>query len=82
MKALEIFQGSDAEVTKAYYAQLATRGAAGELAVNLLRAQKASSRAKVYHASRIVASGINGRWRSLASFHAISKREHKRFEYC
>ncbi len=42
------FNGSDGERTKALYAELGGHGAAGELAVNLFRAAKSSSRAKVY----------------------------------
>jgi hypothetical protein len=40
--------GSDGEATKALYAKLEHYGTTGILAVNLLRAQKCSSRAKVY----------------------------------
>lgn len=46
--AIEIFMQSDGEVTKAYYAELEQRGPVGIIAVNLFRAQKTSSRAKVY----------------------------------
>lgn len=48
MKALEIFLGSDGELTKRYYAKLEKRGPLGLVALNLFRAQKCSSRAKVY----------------------------------
>jgi hypothetical protein len=62
MKALDVFLGSDAEVTKAYYAALAKRGPAGDVAVNLMRAQKCSTRAKKYR------GGIRGvgSYRSMA----------------
>jgi len=50
-----IYDGSDGEATKALYARLAAMGPAGELAVNLFRAQKSSSRAKVYR------GGVRGR---------------------
>ena len=43
-----VFHGSDGEATKALYARLAALGPAGELAANLLRAQKCSSQAKGY----------------------------------
>jgi hypothetical protein len=62
MRAREVFEGSDAEVTKAYYASLAKRGAAGDVAINLMRAQKYSTRAKRYR------GGIRGvgSFRSMA----------------
>lgn len=46
--AMEVFAGSDGEVTKAYYVALSAKGPIGEIAVNLFRAQKCSSRAKAY----------------------------------
>lgn len=62
MRAIEVFAGSDAEATKAYYATLLKRGPAGQVAVNLMRAQKCSSRAKLYR------GGIRGvgSFRSMA----------------
>ena len=48
MRAREVFEGSDAEITRAYYASLARRGPVGDVAVNLFRAQKCSTRAKRY----------------------------------
>lgn len=48
MKALEVYEGSDGELTKAYYKVLAQRGPIGIIAMNLFRAQKCSARAKVY----------------------------------
>lgn len=62
MRAIEIFEGSDSEITKAYYAVLATRGPAGDVAINLMRAQKCSTRAKRYR------GGIRGvgSYRSMA----------------
>lgn len=42
------YYGSDGEATKALYAKLEHYGTTGVLAVNLLRAMKCSSRAKVY----------------------------------
>jgi len=58
----EIFAGSDGGATKALYAQLMQRGPVGEIAVNLLRASKASERAKVYR------GGVRGEgsYRSMA----------------
>ena len=55
MKAWEIYTGSDGEATKQFYVALQARGAVGVVAVNLFRAQKASSRAKVYR------GGIRGK---------------------
>jgi hypothetical protein len=54
-RALEIFDTSDAVITRRYHAELESRGPLGVVAANLLRAQKASSRAKVYR------GGIAGR---------------------
>jgi hypothetical protein len=48
MNALEVYSGSDGELTKAYYAELESHGPIGILATNLFRAQKCSARAKVY----------------------------------
>jgi len=48
MRAREVFDGSDAQATKAYYAALEKRGPAGDVAANLFRAQKSSTRAKRY----------------------------------
>lgn len=43
-----IYQGSDGDLTRRLYARLDACGAAGDIAKNLLRASKSSSRAKVY----------------------------------
>lgn len=48
MNVREIFHGSDGEATKLLYAELEKRGPIGTIALNLFRAQKASTRAKVY----------------------------------
>jgi hypothetical protein len=48
MKAIEAFATSDGEVTKVFYAELLRRGPIGDLAVNLFRSQKKSTRAKAY----------------------------------
>lgn len=47
-RAIDIYQQSDGEVTRSYYAELERRGPVGIIALNLFRAQKCSSRAKVY----------------------------------
>jgi hypothetical protein len=52
MKAAAIFEQNAGHVTKAYYAELAKCGHAGELAVALFRCQKRSSAAKKYRGSR------------------------------
>lgn len=49
MNAAEVFNGSDAALTRRYHAALLERGAIGKIAMHLLRAQKASLRAKKYH---------------------------------
>lgn len=57
MKAIEVLKQNDGEVTKAYYAELNSRGPFGEIATALFRAQKRSSRAKDYR---------RGQWRRKA----------------
>jgi hypothetical protein len=57
MKAIEVYQGSDGEVTRAFYEDLYEHGAIGAVAVNLFRAQKCSARAKVYR------GGLRGKGR-------------------
>lgn len=48
-EVLEVYRGSNADATRALYARLEQEhGGLGVIAVNLLRAQKASERAKVY----------------------------------
>src|SRR3546814_12169543 len=44
--------GSNGDDTKGLYGRLSDLGPAGEVALNLFRAQKASSRAKVYRGRR------------------------------
>jgi len=48
MNAIEVYATSNGEITKRYYAELIKMGAIGEVAMNLFRAQKCSSRAKSY----------------------------------
>lgn len=55
MKALEVFAGSDGALTREYYSRLSLRGPIGEIAMNLFRAQKCSTRAKKYR------GGIRGK---------------------
>lgn len=45
---MQVYAGSNGEATKALYHRLAPLGPAGHVAMNLFRAHKASSRAKVY----------------------------------
>lgn len=55
MNAFEVFKSSDGELTKRYYAKLEACGPIGAVAVNLFRAQKCSTRAKLYR------GGVRGR---------------------
>lgn len=57
-----VYKSSDGAMTKQLYALLAKRGAAGEVAVELFRAQKCSERAKKYR------GGIRG----VGSFKAMA----------
>lgn len=57
-----VYKGSNGEATKAFYAQIETKGGVGILAVNLFRACKASERAKLYRGR---ARG-RGSYRSMA----------------
>lgn len=52
MKAAEVFKQNNGDVTKAYYAEMNSRGTTGQLAVALFRAQKRSSAAKTYRGGR------------------------------
>lgn len=45
---VRVYEGSDGDATKALYARLEALGPVGIVAVNLFRANKSSSRAKVY----------------------------------
>lgn len=45
---LDVFNGSDGDLTKRLYARLETYGPLGIIGLNLFRAQKNSTRAKVY----------------------------------
>lgn len=51
VRARLVFEGSDGEATKRYYALLQERGPIGFVAMNLFRAQKCSTRAKLYRGS-------------------------------
>lgn len=55
MNSASVYTGNDGELTKRYYALLKLSGPVGDVAVNLFRAQKCSSRAKKYR------GGIRGR---------------------
>ena len=48
MNAAQVYDGSDGSVTTTYYNDLRKFGPAGEVALNLFRAQKCSARAKKY----------------------------------
>lgn len=52
MKASEVFQQNNGDVTKSYYALLNGMGSTGELAVALFRAQKRSTAAKKYRGGK------------------------------
>lgn len=58
---IKVYEGSDGEATKALYTRLEQCGDGGRIAMNLFRAQKASSRAKVYRGGN-----ANGRYRDQA----------------
>lgn len=52
MRASYVFEQSNGDVTKAYYHRLGESGPAGRIAVALFRAQKTSTRAKLYRGRR------------------------------
>lgn len=58
MTVLEIYEGSNGDATKGLFNELQLLGPAGELAINLFRAQKASARAKVYRGGRRGFKGV------------------------
>lgn len=53
MNVIQIFEGSDGDLTKRLYAELESIGPVGQVAMNLFRAQKASTRAKVYRGGNL-----------------------------
>jgi len=55
ISAAAVYTGSNGDLTRQYYIELAQAGPIGEVALNLMRAQKCSSRAKVYR------GGVRGR---------------------
>lgn len=65
MKVRDIFNASDADATRALYAALERRGPIGVVAMNLLRARKASDRAKVYRGRRFVGAAYEKKAWSL-----------------
>lgn len=48
VRARVVYEASNGDATKSYYSKLQERGAAGIVAMNLFRAQKCSTRAKLY----------------------------------
>ena len=60
-RVMTVYLASDAEATRQLYADLAERGPAGELAVNLMRACKKSERAKVYRGQRFRSASYDGK---------------------
>ncbi len=48
MNALEVYAKSDGALTRQFYSELEKRGPLGVVALNLFRAQKCSTRAKLY----------------------------------
>lgn len=57
--AWDVFNGSDGRLTVAFYRRLQSVGPIGKIAMNLFRAQKTSSRAKVYRARKYTASSYD-----------------------
>jgi hypothetical protein len=70
VKVRDIFAASDADATRALYAALERRGPVGAIAMNLLRAQKASDRAKVYRGRRFVDAAYDKKAWSMAQLAA------------
>lgn len=61
VRAIDVYAGSNGDLTKRYYAELEKLGPVGIVAVNLFRAQKCSTRAKLYRGG-----DSNGRYRDQA----------------
>lgn len=66
MRAIDVYTQMDGQVTTRYYTILAQRGPAGKLALNLFRAQKCSSRAKVYKRRKYTAAAYDRKEWSMA----------------
>ncbi len=65
MKASHVYEQSDGKLTQRYYDELTKRGTLGIIAVNLFRAQKCSSRAKVYRGRRFKSAAYDRKQWSL-----------------
>jgi len=70
-QVLRVYEGSDGDATRALYARLAELGPAGQVAVNLLRAQKTSSRAKVYRGRRYKSAAYDTKQWSIGNLSKI-----------
>lgn len=70
-----IYEGSNGDATKAMYERLTALGPVGVVAVNLFRAQKTSSRAKVYRGRRFKGAAYDTKQWSMSNL-ARSLTEH------
>lgn len=73
MPAAVVFAGSNGELTKTYYAALEQRGVIGFVAMNLFRAQKCSTRAKMYRGRGFKSEAYDRKNWSMANLaHALA----------
>ena len=73
MHAAEVFNQQNGEVTKAYYAEMNTKGYLGMLAVALFRAQKRSTAAKRYRGRKFTSAAYDVKNWSLGEVCRILK---------
>lgn len=73
MKAIEVFNGTNGDVTKAYYGALNAKGPSGQLATALFRAQKRSSAAKRYRGRKYTRAAYDVKNWSLSEICRILK---------
>ena len=66
LTAAEVYHGSNGGATHSFYHRLEKKGRTGQLAANLMRVQKSSSRAKVYRGHITRSDGQQSSFRDLA----------------
>lgn len=75
VEIMQIYNGSNGDATKALYERLGKLGAVGEVAVNLFRAHKSSSRAKVYRGGGYRGKAYDKKQWSLDNVAALLERD-------
>lgn len=74
MKAIEVFQQNNGDVTKHYYAELDAIGPIGQIATALFRAQKRSTAAKSYRGRRFKSAAYDVKTWSMGELCRLLKQ--------